>query len=47
MLDGLGRKRIGCEMELTEDAFAGYIKDIYRRFGVGLHGSFDEPAPRG
>jgi DNA-binding CsgD family transcriptional regulator len=34
MLDGLGRKQIGHQMELTENTVAGYIKDIYRHFGV-------------
>lgn len=37
LLDGLARKQIGHEMELTENTVAGYIKDIYRHFEVGSH----------
>ncbi|MFD2157697.1 helix-turn-helix transcriptional regulator [Rubritalea tangerina] len=37
MLDGLGRKQISHEMELAENTVAGYIKDIYRHFGVSSH----------
>jgi len=37
MLDGMGRKQIGHEMGLTQNTVAGYIKDIYRHFGVSSH----------
>lgn len=37
LLDGLARKQISYEMELTENTVAGYIKDIYRHFAVGSH----------
>ena len=37
MLDGLGRKQIGFEMQLAENTVAGYIKGIYRHFDVSSH----------
>ena len=42
MLDGLGRKQISYEMELTKNAVAGYIKDIYKHFCSEFACSVDE-----
>lgn len=34
LLDGLGRKQIAYNLEITENTVAGYVKDLYRHFGV-------------
>jgi DNA-binding CsgD family transcriptional regulator len=34
LLDGLGRKKIAQHLEITENTVAGYVKDIYKHFGV-------------
>jgi len=37
MLDGMGRKEIAFEMQLSENTVSGYIKDLYKHFDVNSH----------
>lgn len=37
LLDGKDRKQIASLMEITENTVSGYIKDVYRHFGVNSH----------
>ena len=34
LLDGLGRKQIAHHLEITENTVSGYVKDLYKYFGV-------------
>jgi DNA-binding CsgD family transcriptional regulator len=34
LLDGLGRKQISHHLEITENTVAGYVKELYKHFGV-------------
>ncbi|GAA5494222.1 hypothetical protein Rhal01_00380 [Rubritalea halochordaticola] len=37
LLEGMGRKQIAHQLEITENTVSGYIKEIYRHFSVNSH----------
>lgn len=37
LLDSMSRKQIAAQMHLSEHTVSGYVKDVYRHFGVNSH----------